>query len=165
MATFGSNAKFTGLAHVGANVQIETAAGAPVGRPSRRQRAGRVHGAHPRTRAGPLPCGADAGTHESTDVKLSVKPKLTITKGKIRRGLWRVVVKAAPSQTGATAIIDRKKGFAWAKLASKSFGLSSKAMFTVQIPAGKSQLRVRVRLTNAKNGYSPATSASFVLKR
>ncbi len=108
---------------------------------------------------------ANDGTNDSRLVQLKVKPKLTITKGKIRRGLWRVVVKAAPNQHGATAVIDRKKGFGWAKLASKSFGLSSKATFTVQIPAGKSQLRVRVRLTNAKNGYSPATSASFVLKR
>jgi plastocyanin len=165
MITFGSKAKFTGLAAVGTNVSIEDADDIQVG--------------------GPVPAGAtgaytvlisdlkpgsyraDDGTHESANVTLKVKPKLTIAKGKIRRGLWRVVVKATsePNQQGATAIVDRKKGFGWAKLASKQFGLSSKATFTVQIPAGKSQLRVRVRLTNPKNEYSPATSASFVLKR
>ena len=164
-ATFGSNAKFTGLAHAGANVQIETAAGAPVGNPVVANGLGAYTVLIPDLPPGFYRADADAGTYESTNVKLSVKPKLIITKGKIRRGLWRVVVKAAPNQAGATAVIDKKKGFGWAKLASKSFGAQSKAIFTVQIPAGKSQLRVRVRLTNPRNGYSPATSASFVLKR
>lgn len=162
--TFGSNAKFTGLAEANASVHIENADDFSKGQVT-------ANGLGAYTVLIPdLEPGlyrADDGTHESTNVKLSVKPKLTITKGKIRRGLWRVVVKAtsSPNQHGATAVIDRKKGFGWAKLASKSFGLSSKATFTVQIPAGKSQLRVRVRLTNPKNGYSPTTSASFVLKR
>ena len=166
LTSFGSNAKFTGLAAAGANVQIETAAGAPVvGGQVTANGLGAYTVLIPNLEPGFY--RADDGTHESTNVKLSVKPKLTITKGKIRRGLWRVVVKATsqPNQAGATGIIDRKKGFGWAKLASKSFGAQSKAIFTVQIPAGKSQLRVRVRLTNPRNGYSPATSASFVLKR
>jgi plastocyanin len=165
ITTFGSNAKFTGLAQANAGVHIETTTGVQVGTDV----TATTQGVYTVLTTAPPPgfYRADDGTHESTPVKLSVRPKLTIAKGKIRRGLWRVVVKATsvPNQTGATAIIDRKKSFGWAKLASKSFGLSSKATFTVQIPAGKSQLRVRVRLTNPKNGYSPATSASFVLKR
>jgi len=162
-ATFGANAKFTGLAQAGANVQIETAGGTPVGNPVVANGLGLYTVLIPGLAPGFY--RADDGTHESTNVKLSVKPKLTIAKGKIRRGVWRVSVKAAPSQTGATAILDKKKAVGWAKLASKTFGAASKAAFIVRIPAGKSQLRVRIRLTHPKNGYSPATSASFVLKR
>ena len=164
VATYGSNAKFTGYAQAGAtSVQIEEADGTPIGSPAPVSGTGGytalLGGLAPGTYR------AHEGSNISRLVELKVKPKLTITKGKIRRGLWRLVVKAAPNQHNATAIVDKKKGFGWAKLASKSFGAQSKAIFTVQIPAGKSQLRVRVRLTNPRNGYSPATSASFVLKR
>jgi hypothetical protein len=88
-----------------------------------------------------------------------------VSKGKIRRGFWNVAVKATPNQKGATAVFERKKGIGWAKLGSKAFGRSSKAALKVTIPKGKSSLRVRVRLTKPQHDYSPATSASFVLKR
>jgi plastocyanin len=103
------------------------------------------------------------GTHTSRQVTLSVKAKLTITKTKIRRGLWSVSAKAQPNQGGANLILDRKKGFGWVKLASKTAGAASKAVFRVKIP--DQQLRLRVRLKNPRGGYSPATSASFLLKR
>jgi hypothetical protein len=164
MATAGGAAKLTGLAQPNATVQIRKG-GADVGVAVT---ANAATGAF--TAFVPALPGSDYvafdGVHTSDPaVTLKVKPKLTITKRKVRKGVWAVSVKAAPNQKGATATVDRKKGFGWAKLASKSFGASSKAAFTVKVPTSKSQLRVRVRLTKAQNNYSPATSASFVLKR
>jgi plastocyanin len=163
VATYGSKARFTGLAHASASIQIEKSDGTPVGAPAPASGSG----AYTALVSGLAPglYRANDGTYLSRTVTLKVKPKLTITKRKVRKGVWAVSVKAAPNQKGATATVDRKKGFGWAKLASKSFGASSKAAFTVKVPTSKSQLRVRVRLTKAQNNYSPATSASFVLKR
>lgn len=163
MATFGGNATFTGLAQPSATVHIQKG-GVDVVTPVVANAASGAFTAF--VPAIPGAYVAFDGTYTSTPAThLRVKPKLTITKRKVRRGVWSVVVKAAPNQKGATAILDKRKGYGWAKLASKTFGPVSKAAFTVRIPATKSQLRVRIRLTHPKNGYSPATSASFLLKR
>jgi hypothetical protein len=163
LATAGGNAKFTGLAQPGASVQIKkdgTVVGGPVN-------ANAADGTF--TVVIPAIPGdyvAFDGTYTSTPVThLRVKPKLTVAKGKIRKGLWNVAVKAAPNQKGATAVFERKKGVGWAKLGSKAFGASSKATLKIKIPKGKSSLRVRIKFSHSPNGYAAATTASFVLKR
>ena len=108
--TFGSNAKFTGLA-AGRCERAHRERGRRFEGPGHRERAGRVHGAHPRSRAGPLPGGrrdprehqrqalgqAEAHDHEGQD------PPRALARGRQGHVVAEPDTAPRPSSTGRRA--------------------------------------------------------------
>jgi plastocyanin len=98
--------------------------------------------------------------HMSSPVRVNVKPKLAVTKRHSGRTFW-ITVKATPNQSGATMVLERRKGFGWKKLASHNLGAASKTVFKV-VTATK--ISVRLRLSAPVGGYAKTTSSTLTLR-
>jgi plastocyanin len=158
---FGKNAVLSGYAPEGSLVEINKIGGAanPVASVSANALTGKftasilaVPGQYQAVTASPA--------RTSSSVKVNVKPKLAVTKRHSGRTFW-ITVKATPNQSGATMVLERRKGFGWKRLASHNLGAASKTVFKV-ITATK--ISVRLRLSAPVGGYAKTTSSTLTLR-
>jgi plastocyanin len=163
----GNAAKFSGLAvSDGRTVRMETAATSDPGTPVGGAASVGSTGAWA-VSIGGLPPGfyraRDSAGGVSRDVRLVVKPRLTFQKKRLRPGVWRITTTLAPTQAGGKAVLDKRSRHGWAKVAAKTVGPTSKAIFQAKVTGGR--MTFRLRLAKPVNGYAATASPAFTLKR
>ncbi len=90
-----------------------------------------------------------------------MKPKLNV-KSRKKNGKYTITVSTSPNQAGGKIVLERKQGSKWKAIATHTLGATSKTAFTVK-PAA--DMKVRLRLSVPKNGYSKTTSGTLALRK
>ena len=99
---------------------------------------------------------------ESETTSVKVKPRVTLTKKRLRFKRTRVTATAAPNRAGAMTVLQRRTPLGWKAIASKRLGTNSKAAFVVRPPKGTWRIRALVK---ASNGYAANQSGAIIVKR
>ncbi len=97
----------------------------------------------------------------SSQVRLNVKPKLNV-KSRKKNGKYTITVSTSPNQKGGKIVLERKSGSKWKAISTHTLPAASKTAFTVKPTA---TMKVRLRLSVAKNGYSKTTSGTLTLRK
>ncbi len=90
-----------------------------------------------------------------------MKPKLNV-KSRKRNGKYTITVSTSPNQKGGKIVLERKSGSKWKAISTHTLPAASKTAFTVKPTA---TMKVRLRLSVAKNGYSKTTSGTLTLRK
>ncbi len=161
VVTYGKPATLSGYAEEGSTVDINRVGGPanPIASVVANATTGRFTASIP---AVPGYYQADVDdTTVSAQVRLNVKPKLNV-KSRKKNGKYTITVGTSPNQAGGKIVLERKSGSKWKAISTHTLGAASKTAFTVKPTA---TMKVRLRLSVAKNGYSKTTSGTLTLRK
>ncbi len=157
-ATYGKSVTLAGYAEEGMSVDISLVGGAnPIKTVLANATTGQFAASIP---ALPGLYWASVDATQSSQVRLNVKPKLNVKSRKKNKTYW-MTVSTNPDQTGGKVVLERKQGSKWKTVSKHTLGAGSKTVFKV---TPKTTMKVRLRLSVPKNGYSKTTSGTITLR-
>lgn len=160
IVTHGKLATFSGYAAEGSTVNLFLEGGAtPVKTVTANATTGKFTASIPAV-PGRYQAKVDPST-TSAFVRLNVKPKLNVKSAK-KNGKYTITVSTSPSQAGGKVVLERKQGSKWKAISTHTLPAASKTAFTVKPSA---TMKVRLRLSVPKNGYSKTTSGTLTLRK